>query len=188
MNKHIQSLWNNRHAVSTALRSVPAYPQLIEYGHQYSITLLGPVGNPVAASFSYNPTTHSMEGNEDVVDTLVKALVPEATYAELVNYSFTSLLSYGHERSYEGIRHDHGHFVLVGSQIRYRTAGMRNGTWKHLTDDYILSVNQIRLWVDKDVDAMNTSMVQEWVKVTRDHINKALVHLDAFEKELGSAE
>lgn len=186
----MQSLWDNRHAVRSALQGAPVYPQLIEYGHQYSITLLGPAGEAVTAVFSYNTNNYASEGDTDAaLDRLVTKLVPESVYAELVSYSLTSMIGFGHEQNANShIRIDNGHFLVPGSQIRYRTKEMRSGNWKHLSDDYSLTINPIRQWVDPNVDAKNEILVRQWILDTRKRINTALTHLDAFEKEFGSAE
>lgn len=188
MNKRTATIWENRRELSNAIQAIGTYPQMIEYGHQYSITLLGPTGEAVTAVFSYNRHTYASVGDTNAVGVLVPQLVPEANYAELSSYALTSLIDCGAEQSINPIRHDNGHFFIPGSEIRYRVEGMRNGTWKHLTDDYSMTINPIRPWFDPEVDKKNESMIREWVKDTQGKLARATENIEAIAKEIGPAQ
>jgi len=194
MKTKLNELWTLRHNMTSAIQKVKPFPDMVGYGHMYSISLFGE-GVSRVETFYFNPQTYGSSGMHDVLNRLFADLIPDLRYVEFSARGLDQLLVAGGEEALPaGITHNNGHFTIKGSALRYsvkKKLPKREAygiSWSPVPDTFILTVNPIKVWDDENVDKTNHERLLDWLDEADKGLVAAQTYLKAIREKITSAE
>ncbi len=192
MKTKLNELWTLRHNMTSAIQKVKPFPDMVGYGHMYSISLFGE-GVSRVETFYFNPQTYGSSGMHDVLNRLFNGLIPDLTTIEFTARELDNLLDGGEERLPAGITYNNGHLTIKGSAVRYRVkkplqSGRHFNSWEYVSDSYIITVNPIKVWDDENVDKTNHERLTDWLDEADKGLAEAQAYLKAIREKITSAE